>query len=144
MWKLTTRLQVPILPTPPSRWATTWESRLEDDEQLAVDDEGAIGVRTDSNPEDPIGPEEPIGKADDEALSEVFRKPTRTAGDLSEVADAAPGITTEDVAHDLEAVASKRGVRTESELLADLLRRVERIEQHLGIAGAEPDDEDRS
>jgi hypothetical protein len=32
-----------------------------------------------------------------------------------------------------KAVASKRGVQTESELLADLLRRVERIEEHLGI-----------
>jgi hypothetical protein len=66
-------------------------------------------------------------------LSEVVRRPTTTAGDLSEVADASPGITTEDLARDLEAVASKRGVLTESELLADLLRRVERIEQHLGI-----------
>jgi hypothetical protein len=61
------------------------------------------------------------------------RRPTRTPGDLSEVADASPGITTEDLARDLEAVASKRGVLTESELLADLLRRVERIEKHLGI-----------
>jgi hypothetical protein len=39
----------------------------------------------------------------------------------------------EDLARDLEAVASKRGAPTESELLADLLRRVERIEEHLGI-----------
>jgi hypothetical protein len=54
-------------------------------------------------------------------------------GDLSEVADASPGITTEDLARDLEAVASKQGVPTESELLADLLRRVERIEEQLGI-----------
>jgi hypothetical protein len=70
---------------------------------------------------------------DDGTLSEVVRRPTRTAGDLSEVADASPGITTEDLARDLEAVASQRGVATESELLADLLRRVERIEQHLRI-----------
>ena len=69
-----------------------------------------------------------------EELSEYVRRPTRTAGDLSEVADASPGITTEDLARDLEAVASKRGVPTESELLADLLRRVQRIEDHLGIA----------
>jgi hypothetical protein len=69
----------------------------------------------------------------DGTLSEVVRRPTRTAGDLSEVADASPGITTEDLARDLEAVASKRGVQTESELLADLLRRVERIEEYLGI-----------
>ena len=85
-------------------------------------------------------------EVDDETLSEVVRRPTRTAGDLSQVADASPGITTEDLARDLEAVASKRGVRTESELLADLLRRVERIEQHLGIASTDSDDEwlDRS
>ena len=72
-------------------------------------------------------------EVDDETLSKVVRRPTRTAGDLSEVADASPGITTDDLARDLEAVASKQGVPTESELLADLLRRVERIEQHLGI-----------
>jgi hypothetical protein len=72
-------------------------------------------------------------EVDDGTLSEVVRRPTRTAGDLSEVADASPGITTEDLARDLEAVASKRGVPTEIELLADLLRRVQRIEEHLGI-----------
>src|SRR5687767_1378861 len=72
-------------------------------------------------------------EVDDGTLSEVVRRPTRTAGDLSEVADATPGITTEDLARDLEAFAFERGVPTESELLADLLRRVERIEEHLGI-----------
>jgi hypothetical protein len=72
-------------------------------------------------------------EVEDETLSEVVRRPTRTAGDLSEVADASPGITTEDLARDLEAVASKRGVPTESELLADLLERVKRIEEHLGL-----------
>ena len=72
-------------------------------------------------------------EVDDGTLSEVVRRPTRTAGDLSEAADASPGITTEDLARDFEAVTSKRGVPTESELLADLLRRVERIEEHLGI-----------
>jgi hypothetical protein len=72
-------------------------------------------------------------EVDDGTLSEVVRRPTRTAGDLSEVADASPGITTEDLARDLEAVAAKQGVLTESELLADLLRRVQRIEEHLGI-----------
>jgi hypothetical protein len=80
-------------------------------------------------------------EVDEGTLSEVVRKPTRTAGDLSEVADASPGITTEDLARDLEAVASKRGVQTESELLADLLRRVQRIEEHLGIASTDFDDE---
>jgi hypothetical protein len=80
----------------------------------------------------PISDEE-HPEVDDETLSKVVRRPTRTAGDLSEVADASPGITTEDLARDLEAVATKRGVLTETELLADLLRRVERIEEHLGI-----------
>jgi hypothetical protein len=79
-------------------------------------------------------------EVDDVTLSEVVRRPTRTAGDLSEVADASPGITTEDLARDLEAVASKRGVQTESKLLADLLRRVQRIEQHFGIASTNFDD----
>jgi hypothetical protein len=73
-------------------------------------------------------------EVDDETLSEVVRRPTRTAGDLSEVADASPGITTEDLARDLEAVASRPGVQTERELLEDLLRRVRRIEEYLALA----------
>jgi hypothetical protein len=85
---------------------------------------------------DPISDDEQP-EVDDSTLSDVVRRPTRTAGDLSEVADASPGITTEDPARDLEAVASKQGVPTEGELLADLLRRVERIEQHLGIASTD-------
>ena len=82
---------------------------------------------------DPM-PDDEHPEIDDGTLSDVVRRPTRTAGDLSEVADASSGITTEDLARDLEAVASKRGVQTESELLAELLRRVQRIEEHLGIA----------
>jgi hypothetical protein len=81
---------------------------------------------------DPESDDEQL-EVDDGTLSEVVRRPTRTAGDLAEAADASPGITTEALARDLETVASKRGVPTESELLADLLRRVERIEEHLGI-----------
>jgi len=68
-----------------------------------------------------------------EEVSEYVRRPTRAAGDLSEVADASPGITTEDLARDLEAVASKQGTPTDRDLLADLLKRVKRIEDHLGI-----------
>jgi len=45
-------------------------------------------------------------KSSGEEFSEYVRRPTRTAGDLSEVADASPGITTEDLARDLEALAS--------------------------------------
>jgi len=77
-------------------------------------------------------------EVDDGTLSEVVRRPTRTAGDLSEVADATPGITTSDLARDLEAVASKPPVPTERELLVELLRRVRSIEEHLGIAGTDP------
>jgi hypothetical protein len=61
-----------------------------------------------------------------EELSEYVRRPTRAAGDLSEVADASPWITTEHLARDLEAIASKQGTPTDSELLADLLKRVKR------------------
>jgi hypothetical protein len=53
--------------------------------------------------------EQPI--VDEEAVSEVIRKPTRTAGDLSEGGEASGGIT-----------------------LEGLIRRVQRIEEHLGIA----------
>ena len=78
--------------------------------------------------------EDEFPEVDEGTLSEVVRRPTRTAGDLSEVADASPGITTEDLARDLEAVASRPGVQTERELLEDLLRRVRRIEDYLGLA----------
>ena len=82
---------------------------------------------------DPISDDEQA-EVDDGTLSEVIRRPTITAGDLSEVADASPGITTEDLARDLEAVASKQGTPTDRDLLADLLKRMKRIEDHLGIA----------
>jgi hypothetical protein len=94
---------------------------------------------------DPI-PEDENPEIDEGTISDVIRKPTRTAGDLSEVADSSAGITTEDLARDLESVASRSRTATESELLEELRRRVERIEQHLGIAGTDPDVEwlDRS
>jgi hypothetical protein len=72
-------------------------------------------------------------EVDDETLSEVVRRPTRTAGDLSEVADATAGLTTEDLAYDLEAVASGSGDPSERELLLEILWRLRRIEEHLGI-----------
>jgi hypothetical protein len=84
-----------------------------------------------------IEDEEPP-EVDDETLSEVVRRPTRTAGDLSEVAEGAPGITTEDLAHDLEAVASKTGEPSERELLLEILWRLRRIEEHLGIGSSAP------
>jgi hypothetical protein len=77
---------------------------------------------------------------DDGTISEVIRKPTRTAGDLSEIVEGPAGLTTADLDRDLESVASKSRTQTESELLEELLRRVERIEQHLGIASTESDD----
>jgi hypothetical protein len=77
----------------------------------------------------------------DEEFAEFARRPTRTAGDLSEVADGSAEITTEDVARDLESVASKSRSSTDRKLLEELLRRVERIEQHLGISNTDPDDE---
>ena len=77
---------------------------------------------------------------DDGTISEVIRKPTRTAGDLSEIVEGPVGLTTEDLDRDLESAASKSRTQTESELLEELLRRVERIEQHLGIASTESDD----
>jgi hypothetical protein len=82
--------------------------------------------------------EDEFSEVDEGTLSEVVRRPTRTAGDLSEVADASPGITTEDLARDLEAVASRPGVQTERQLLEDLLRRVRRIEEYLGLAESWP------
>jgi hypothetical protein len=82
------------------------------------------------------GDEQP--EVDDGTLSEVVRKPTRTAGDLSEVADSSPGITTEDLAHNLEAVASKQGSPTERALLFEILWRLRRVEERLGIGLAPP------
>ena len=77
-------------------------------------------------------PSEPKSSGEQE-FSEYVRRPTRTAGDLSEVAEATAGITTEDLARDLETAASKQGALTDKELLVDLLERVKRIEEHLGL-----------
>jgi hypothetical protein len=75
-------------------------------------------------------------EVDDGTLSDVFERPIKTAGDLSEAADAAPGITTEDLARDLEA-AAKAAVPTERELLLEMLWRLRRIEEHLGIGSTD-------
>lgn len=84
------------------------EGSASKDEQREVDDDGAIGVRTDSNPDEPIGPEEPIGDADD-----------------------SPGYTMEDY----ERVAAKPGVPSERELLLQMLWRLGRIEEQLEKGG---------
>ena len=65
-----------------------------------------------------------------ETLSEVVRKPTRTAGDLSEAAEGAAGLTTEDIARDLESAASISRT-SDSELLEELLDRVERYRSEI-------------
>jgi hypothetical protein len=85
---------------------------------------------------DPI-PEGESPEIDEGTISEVIRKPTRTAGDLSEAADGPAG-TTKDVARDLESAASESRTSADRELLQELLRRVERIEQHLGISSTDP------
>jgi hypothetical protein len=86
-------------------------------------------------------PQDGNPEIDDGTLSDVIRKPTRTAGDLSEMAEGSAEITTEDVARGLESVASKSQTATEAELLEDLIRRVERIEQHLGISSTDSDED---
>ena len=75
---------------------------------------------------------------DDGTISEVIRKPTRTAGDLSEIVEGPAGLTTEDLDRDLESAASKSRTQTESELLEELLRRVERIESILELQVRNP------
>ena len=76
-------------------------------------------------------------EVDDRTLSDVFERPIKTAGDLSEAADAAPGVTTEDLARDLEA-AAKAGVPSERELLLEILWRLRHVEEHLGVGSSEP------
>ena len=90
-------------------------------------------------PSDPM-PEDENPEIDEGTISEVIRKPTRTAGDLSEVAGGPAGLTMENLARDLESVASKPPTPTDREPLEELRRRIERIEQHLGIAGTDSDD----
>jgi hypothetical protein len=75
---------------------------------------------------DPI-PEDETPEIDDGTLSEVIRKPTRTAGDLSEMAEGSAEIATEDVARDLEAAASTSRTVTERELLEEVLERVNEL-----------------
>jgi hypothetical protein len=76
-------------------------------------------------------------EVNDETLSEVLQQPIKAAGDLSEVADASSGITREDLARDLEA-AAKSGVPSERELLLEILWRLRRVEEHLGIGSSAP------
>jgi hypothetical protein len=75
---------------------------------------------------DPI-PEDETPEIDDATLSEVIRKPTRTAGDLSEMAEGSAEITTEDAVRDLEAAASTARTATERDLLEEVLGRVNEL-----------------
>jgi hypothetical protein len=62
---------------------------------------------------------------DDETLSELVRTPSRTSGDLQQHAD---------LEDDLEPVPDfEERAPTNREMLAELLQRVRRIEEHLGI-----------
>jgi hypothetical protein len=88
---------------------------VQDHEQPEVEDEEGEVAR---NPN--LDPEERIYEADEETVSEVIRKPTRAAGDLSEGGEASGRIT-----------------------LEELLRRVQRIEEQLGLGQSEPFDEPR-
>jgi hypothetical protein len=74
---------------------------------------------------DPTSDDEHPEVIDDGIFSEIVRTPIRAAADLED---------------ELEPVADfeERGP-TNREMLEDLLRRVERIEKHLGISGADPD-----
>jgi hypothetical protein len=78
----------------------------EDGEQREVDDKGAIGVRTDFNPDEPI---------EDEAVPKL--------------ADDSPGYTMEDYERDLKLSAPKPPAPTERELPVEMHRRLRRIEQ---------------
>jgi hypothetical protein len=109
--------------------------------RVAPVEHGKQGLTASSDTSEEHEPMSSDSNTPEEEFSEFVRRPTRTAGDLSEVVDGTAGITTEDVGRDLEAVASKSRTPTERELLEELLRRVERIEEHLGIASTGPDDE---
>ena len=62
---------------------------------------------------------------DDETLSELVRTPSRTSGDLQQHVD---------LEDDLEPVPEfEEPAPTNKEMLAELLQRVRRIEEHLGI-----------
>jgi hypothetical protein len=64
--------------------------------------------------------EDQFPEVDEATLSDVVRRPTRTAGDLSEVADASAGITLEELL--------RRVQRMENEIseLRESVRRIER------------------
>jgi hypothetical protein len=68
---------------------------------------------------DPISDDEKPG-IDDATLSEVVRRPTRTAGDLSEGADASGSITLE------ELLLQVRRMENEISELRENVRRIER------------------
>jgi hypothetical protein len=107
-------------------WGSSSDDRFSKD---ARENAEARGYNPPSDDEQP--------EVNDETLSEVFQQPIKAAGDLSEVADASSGITTEDLARDLEA-AAKAGVPSERELLLEILWRMRRIEEHLGVGSSKP------
>jgi hypothetical protein len=107
-------------------WESSSDDRLAKDAREVAKAGGYAPQSDDAQPE-----------VNDETLSEVFQQPIKAAGDLSEVADASPGITTKDLARDLEA-AAKSGVPSERDLLLEVLWRLRRIEEHLGVGSSKP------
>jgi hypothetical protein len=106
-------------------------------------------------------------EVDDRTLSDVIRKPTRTSGDLSEVAEGSVGfsvptrpiedspvfdppvdrerllpsdvVSADDVDDSADLSSGGWQGPTDREILKELLERVERIEQHLGISPMDGD-----
>jgi hypothetical protein len=94
-----------------------------------MDKQGRPHPGSDSSEEEPMSSAPPSDDEfpiqDDETLSELVRTPSRTSGDLQQHAD---------LEDDLEPVPDfEEPAPTNREMLAELLQRVRRIEEHLGI-----------
>jgi hypothetical protein len=94
-----------------------------------MDQQGHPHPVSDGSEEEPMSSAPPSDDEfpiqDDETLSELVRTPSRTSGDLQQHAD---------LEDDLEPAADfEERTPTNREMLAELLQRVRRIEEHLGI-----------
>src|SRR5215213_9236256 len=94
-----------------------------------MDKQGFPHPGSDGSEEEPMSSAPPSDDEfpiqDDETLSELVRTPSRTSGDLQQHAD---------LEDDLEPVPDfEERAPTNQEMLAELLQRVRRIEEHLGI-----------
>jgi len=94
-----------------------------------MDKQGHLHPGSDGSEEEPMSSSPPSEDEfpiqDEETLSELVRTPSRTSGDLQQHADLEDDL---EPASDVEEPA-----RTNREMLAELLQRVRRIEEHLGI-----------